>query len=513
MEQVSADSRNTWIPAALAAVLAMLTFLVAVRGTYIYDDYDILLNDERIKSIGQIHRYWTERYHDGVDNLYRPITSSTYAIEYWLHGDRAWAFHLVNVLLHAGVSALVARLGQKLWGDRVGMIAGVLYAVHPVHVEAVANIVGRAELLCAMGFVGSMVLILRNPFRARDAVGVIVCAVLALLSKEQGMLLPPLLATLWWCVRRKGCQQQEATRIKGAIASICILLAAYVVLREQVLGMKFWWDRNFLDWTINPLVREDADNMLMPLVLLGRYAGLLFAPIKLSPDYGATVIGWQVQWNEPWFYLGVASLLIWIALFIQAAKRRDGVLLFCLIALGVTYGIVGNVVSLIGVNLAERLMYLPSVFFVMIIASWLARFRAGVAVTVVLISLFLLRSVTYAAQWNEALSFYSYCVEHQPNSIRLHMLLVAEYRSLGQLENARLAAEKARAVLPDYDEIYVQSAFVAISQHDYDAADEFLDQALSIASKDKRRSLLKAAGWKAKVAELRAATQPATQVR
>jgi hypothetical protein len=52
--------------------------------------------------------------------------------------------------------------------------------------------------------------------------------------------------------------------------------AAYIVLREQIL--KFWWDRSFLDWTINPLIRPDADRWTMPLVLLGRYASLLVAP-------------------------------------------------------------------------------------------------------------------------------------------------------------------------------------------------------------------------------------------
>src|SRR5439155_3187659 len=104
------------------------------------------------------------------------------------HGNRPWVFHLVNVLLNAVVCALVAELARRLliYGSRdacvasahieqtgdagvAATIAGLLFVAHPIHVEAVANIVGRAELMCALGAIGAMVLFLHRPMTVARA--------------------------------------------------------------------------------------------------------------------------------------------------------------------------------------------------------------------------------------------------------------------------------------------------------------------------------------------------------
>jgi len=85
----------------------------------------------------------------------------TYALQWLIHGDTiAWPYHAVNWILHACVAACVAELTRRLIankGEIAAYIAGLLFAVHPVHVEAVANIIGRAELMCALGFLGAMI--------------------------------------------------------------------------------------------------------------------------------------------------------------------------------------------------------------------------------------------------------------------------------------------------------------------------------------------------------------------
>src|SRR5436190_5468840 len=134
--------RKPWLPAATAAVFSLLLYAITLGGTYVYDDFDILFNDARLRNPDQWKLYLTQSYNGGVDNLYRPLVSMTYAVQWWLHGDRPWAFHLVNILLHAGVCALVAELARRLSGTRAAYVAGLLFAALPIHVEAVANIVG-----------------------------------------------------------------------------------------------------------------------------------------------------------------------------------------------------------------------------------------------------------------------------------------------------------------------------------------------------------------------------------
>jgi hypothetical protein len=261
---------------------------------------------------------------------------------------------------------------------------------------------------------------------------------------------------------------------------LCWSLAGYVLLRETVLGLKFEWERSLLDWTINPLVRARAvERLTMPIVILSHYAALLVAPIKLSADYGAKVITFE----SAYLVLGMASIVAWVLALIVAMKERWRLAIFCLIALALTYGVVSNFVILIGTNLAERLMYLPSVFFVTVIAMGLCWFlprRAVIVVSALLILLGAARSFTYARQWNDRLGFYRYSIDQQPASIRLRMLLIAELMSRGELDAADREAQSARELLPEYDEIWIQSADVAVAQRDLDRAEQYLRKAMTL---------------------------------
>ena len=147
------------------------------------------------------------------------------------------------------------------------------------------------------------------------------------------------------------------------ILLVCWTMASYIVLRESVLNLKFWWDRSFLDWTQNPMVHaHGADRLLMPFVLFGHYVQLLFFPHKLSIDYGGSVIGSQARFDDPYLYLGIAAAVAWCVAMILAIVRRNRTIVLCLLCFGLLYGLVGNILTIIGTNFGERLMYLPSAF-------------------------------------------------------------------------------------------------------------------------------------------------------
>src|SRR5262245_20311417 len=200
--------RHPSAPAIVSALAALAVYAVTLCGTFVYDDFDVFALDERLRVPSMWWKYIVESYNGGVDNLYRPLVSITYAIQWLIHGsDRAWPFHAVNWILHAAVAALVAELTRRIaplpgregpgeGRSAVAMLAGILFAVHPIHVEAVANIVGRAELLCALGFIGALVIFARRQLTAPRALAIFGCLVVAILSKEQGLLLPPMLLAM-----------------------------------------------------------------------------------------------------------------------------------------------------------------------------------------------------------------------------------------------------------------------------------------------------------------------------
>lgn len=476
------------LPWLAAAGLAIALYAVTLGGTYIYDDHPIIRDDPRISDPSRWGEFITGSYNNGADRLYRPLTSLSYAIQWSLHGDRAWAFHLVNVLLHAGASALAAVLGTRLLGLTGGWIAGAIFAVHPVHVEAVANIVGRAELLCALGMLGSMVLLLK-PMTLARSLAITGCFLLALLSKEQGMLVPPLLLALWWTRGSilRGTQSQDDRRgVLTLVMLICWLMAGYVVWREVRFG--FWWERDLLDWTVNPMVVSStnprggsvgADRWLMPMALLGRYAVLLVAPVWLLFDYGGTAIGWHVERTDPYLWLGFLTASISVIACVICWKQKARVALFLLVGLGASYLMVSNLITLIGVNFAERLMYVPSIFFVLLAAMGLMRLpqRMGMGLVIALVGLGATRSLIYAAAWNDPVSFYENLRRQQPGSIRLPMLLVDEHRNAGRLDQAADMARQVREQLPDYFEGWIQSGVVAMKQGKFDEAKQFFDEA------------------------------------
>jgi protein O-mannosyl-transferase len=467
-------------PAIAAAVAALVVFAVTLGGTYVYDDIGVVQGDPRLVAPIQWGKLWTQGYSpDALDNLYRPLVSMTYAVQWWLHGDRPWAFHAVNWILHAAVAAAVAEFCRRGAGRATAYIAGLLFAVHPIHVEAVANIVGRAELCCALGTFGALILMTRRPLTVARAAGIIVCSMVAVLSKEQGILIPLLLLIFGWFVWRPMGEvgQRERSVLRWLVIVITWSVAGYLIGREHFLKLE--WNRDWLDWGMQPMVRSfGLDRWLMPVVLLGHYVQLLVFPLHLSPDYGAAVIGSSVHWSDPYLWLGVAAGTGWII----AALWMRGFAMFCLLALAVTYGVVGNILTLIGTNMAERLMYLPSAFFLMLIGMGLAKLPRGAILTimVVLLSAASLRSFTYARRWNDRLGFYVQSLAEQPRSTQLHLLVADEYLKRGDLPAAMVAAQHGTDDFPDYWKVWLERTLVAMKQNRLENADQYLDRAFHL---------------------------------
>lgn len=444
-------------PLLIPALIAILLYAITVPGTLIYDDRALVEEDARLKSVGQWGRFFTESYNGGIDNLYRPIVSMTYAVQHAIHGTTAWPYHLVNVLLHAIVTAMVAGFAIALCrrggaassvADRVGLIAGLLFAAHPVHVEAVAGIVGRAELLCAIGSVGLLwICVSDRPLTTRRVLAAWGLYLLALFSKEQAMLLPLVAIALMAALR-----VEREKRLSKLFAIVAGTLAAYVVLREQVLGLKLWWERVFLDPWIQPLVQaEGIDRWTATLAIAGRYLILLFAPYRLHLDYGGPITPTAWDAREPLFWLGIVAVLLWIGWMIVAWRRKDRVSIAMLLAFAIVYGSIGNLATIIGVNVAERLMYLPSAFIVILIALPLATLRwrrVAWSMLGILLVLGSLRTITYAARWNDRLTLYTYLANQDPRSMQALLLVATEGIKRGQPELAIDFATRATVVSP-----------------------------------------------------------------
>lgn len=487
-------------PWLLAALIGICVYCVTLGGTYIYDDQFAAHNDTRLASVSHWGEFWTEAYYPhSQDRLYRPLTSMTFAIEWSMFGNRPWIFHLFNILLYAGVCAGVAELAQRLAGVKLAYFAGLLFAVHPVHVEAVAYLVGRSELLCTGAIVWSIVLLLPSGCRRSDSAThygggadraenrltpnriLLIAALLivGLLSKEQAVLLPILVGAMIVLHLWRPQNLKEKKSIQIVLLILCWGVAAYVVGREYS-PMKFSFDPELLDWTMQPLIKATgANRWLIPFAVLGRYAMLLVVPFRQAIDYGYAVTSYVQRLNDPFLWIGFTTAIVCLIAFLVALWKRTWLVAWCLVCMGFSYGIISNFPSLIGTIMGERLLFLPSVFFVILLAWLILKLprRAAIGVLIVLVLLGSARTVIYAHQWNSRLSFYQTQTRENPKSVRTWWLLAEELDHRGQYTAALDATRQMQRIAPDYWISWTFAGEICMHAGQYNRALEYLNRA------------------------------------
>src|SRR4029078_12194085 len=116
------------------------------------DDVHLIATNERLHSLSGALRIFTQSYWPPEEgsSLYRPFTSLGFMLQWLIGGGSALPFHIVSIALYSAVSIAVLRFAGALVDWKVALLAAGLFAVHPLHVEAVANVVGQAELWAAL---------------------------------------------------------------------------------------------------------------------------------------------------------------------------------------------------------------------------------------------------------------------------------------------------------------------------------------------------------------------------
>eukprot|EP00937_MAST-01D_sp_MAST-1D-sp2_P000736 g736.t1 len=237
----------TWIQDTGIAAAAVLSFSNSLHGDFTLDDDgsivqnpdvtvpgDGVFNDESLRALWA-HDFWGKELSDPSSHKsWRPLTTLSFRAQHALSGLALLPLHTVNVALHALASVLLARLCRRHAFGRAGAdaaaLAALLFAAHPVHVEAVASLTGRADTLCAVFFVSALLLLLparlhRAPLRAA---GGLALAAGALLCKETGAMAPAL-AAAWFALR--GWAARPAGRGAGPeLASCAAALGAALAL-------------------------------------------------------------------------------------------------------------------------------------------------------------------------------------------------------------------------------------------------------------------------------------------
>jgi len=443
--------------AVAAAILAVVVYANSLSNDFVYDDNAVVVANRAAHDPAD----WRAIFLGpswGNDLSYRPLTVWTFAADFALHGPRPFAYHAVNVLGHAGVAAALVLLAAALGlSPLAATIAGVLFAVHPVHTEVVANVVGRGEILAA-GCVLLALLVQRRVARAGWPVaGAVATAAIygaALLAKEYSIALAALLPLADLVFTDGRDVAVFATRLRGgrlvlygAVAGVTV---AYAVLRHAALG-GIVGDLDIVVRWMNPAAAAPAVARI-PTALGVQALALwrLVAPFHLSADYSYAEIPLVTSIADPRAIVGglVAAALVGTAIVLW---RRSRTAFFWLSVALLTYAVVSNVFFPIGTIFAERLLYLPSAGFCVLLAMALERVgggRTAVAVAAVAAVVWAPTTVLRNRVWHDDLTFGQALVRTAPRSAHAHCTLATTRAILGDRSAARREFGEALRIDP-----------------------------------------------------------------
>jgi hypothetical protein len=378
-------NRLTWLVLTIAA-LAIAASLSGLGNGFVYDDQAIIVGNEHVHTLAGLGHRFVEPYWpaDRGAGLYRPLTIVLFALEWAIGGGTPFIFHLTNILLYGLLSGLVFLLARRLLSESAAWVSAALFAVHPVHVEAVANGVGQAELTTACAMIGAVLVYLRGCARTgpplisgRALAGVLALYLVACLSKEHGVILPAILLAGELTVRMDSTRWP--TRMRGLLqpyALLAVVGGLYLMARTLVLAR--------IPADIQALSFQNltaGQRVMTSLALVPDWLRLLFWPAHLQADYSpqetAVITGFQ-----PAVAVG-ALLLIAFALGALLLRRRMPVVTFAVGWTAIALLPVSNLVVPTGQVLAERTMLLPSVGAVLLVGALFAfaadRWQAPVA--------------------------------------------------------------------------------------------------------------------------------------
>jgi tetratricopeptide (TPR) repeat protein len=351
----------------LLAAATLLAYLPAMRGGYIWDDDDYVTENLTLRSADGLRRIWFEL---GAVPQYYPLVHTTYWLEYRLWGLNPAGYHVTNILLHAANAVLVVLILTRL-GIPGAWLAGAIFALHPVHVESVAWITERKNVLSGLFYLSSLLVYLRfsvsaeEPSASRGSQGTLYSAALllfaaALLSKTVTATLPAaILVIVWW------------KRGRLALADVRPLLPMFVA-GLAMSSLTGWMERYHVgargpafDWNL-------ADRVLIAGRTVWFYAARLFWPHPLVFVYPR----WEIEPSRAWQWLfPLSALAVPVALWLLRGRIGRGPLAAALYFGGTLVPALGfvNVYPMIFSYVADHFQYLASLGLISLAAAvWAA---------------------------------------------------------------------------------------------------------------------------------------------
>lgn len=539
--------------AGVVFVFAVACFMNSYQGDFVFDDSEAILSNNDLKpetplSDLFVHDFWGSKLDSKTSHKsYRPLTVLTFRWNYFLSGGPyPMSFHIVNIILHGLVSVLMLavfslvlagyhndREGRPLFGaPKASLACAILFAIHPIHTESVAGVVGRADLLCALLFILSFLCYVRSCCQdtvsrthatlyrpemfsmAWFCLSVVFCG-LSVLCKEQGITVIGICSAydiivicqvdvlrLLRLKKSTENQNQEAspsvTKQNASgdwFKSLCvrhlflaITGAAILVTRWRVMGSAppvfqvFDNPHSFVNGT---LLRTLNYNYLYAL-----NCWILVNPWWLCFDWSMGSVPTIDSVSDPRV---LAVIVLWVVLAfclysacVGPIGQQQRQLTMALALLIVPFLPASNLFFRVGFVIAERVLYLSTAGFCILVVMGICKLQQKFTsmntryCLFFLVAVFMIRSIQRSNEWKTEMALFTAGAKTCPLNAKVHYNIGKLNSDLGNIEKAISKYRLAISLNPEYDQAMNNLGNLLKDQGKNEEAEQLLRKAVEI---------------------------------
>ncbi len=413
--------------------LALAASVLALRDKWCQDDLPIIALNASLHSFRHFwsvftHAYWPQPF---PQELYRPLTSLSFIVQWVAGSGHPVAFRIGSILLYLAATWAVYRLARRLVSQLAALAAAALFAVHPVHVEAVAVAVNQAELwvVILLCWLTDRYIDRRRsgvPLDAGWITGMALGYLVAMLFKESAAVFPGLLAIVEvFAIRDDRRWRERLTALRPFALVLVLTVTIVIAARTAVLGNAKG------TFTAEALVHHSLGGRALTMLgVVPQWLRLLAWPAHLQADYSPREIVAATSWG--WSQTAGAAILLGLLAAAWWGRRRRPAVTIGICWMAVAIFPVSNVLVPTGIVLAERTLFLATVGAVLIAgdllvdaAGWLMRHSAtgrpvAIAAASALLGLGLVRSMTRDLVWHDQDTLWRQSLTDAPLSYRVH---------------------------------------------------------------------------------------------
>lgn len=341
----------------ISLVLSFILYANGINGNFVADDKLVILQNPLLTGhLSDLSKIFSSPYYYGQAHagLYRPLTTISYDLNKFF-GSRPFGFHLLNIILNALNGFMVFLIVSKLVNKRTAYAAMMLFIFLPIHSEAVASIVGRAELMSFLFSSLSLLFVLNKRYALAS-----IALLAGLLSKETAAGFFLVFLYLW-----KFKERQTLKQLFWGSLYFIPSIAVYTALRIYVLGKYFIGVDHLMAY--NPLrFVSFFQSLWTSFRVFYLYLFKTVVPYKLSFDYSFNQI--PIIKNPFLHYEVYVGIIILATLVYLAFKKRENIYGLSAVIFLFAYLPVSNWFVKIGTIMGERLIYAPSLGLVILAA-------------------------------------------------------------------------------------------------------------------------------------------------